>query len=56
MAFTFDATNKMIILSTGTVSIDLADLWSDWKDWLLLGHAGAAHPVTARSARPATLA
>lgn len=40
MAFTFDATNKLIILSTGTVSVDLADLWTAWKDWLRLGNAG----------------
>ena len=30
MAFTFDATAKLITLSTGTTSFDLADLWSDW--------------------------
>ena len=42
MAFTFDATNKLIILSTGTTRFDLADLWSDWKDWIYSGNAGAA--------------
>lgn len=52
MAFTFDATNKLIILSTGTVSIDLADLWSDWKDWLLLGHAGAARALDTVGGEP----
>ena len=52
MAFTFDATNKLIILSTGTVSIDLADLWSDWKDWLLLGNAGAARALDTVGGEP----
>jgi hypothetical protein len=42
MAFTFDGANKLVILSTGTTSIDLADLWSRWKDWLLAGNAGYA--------------
>lgn len=45
MAFTFDATNKLIILSTGTTSFDLADLWSDWKDWIYSGNAGAARAL-----------
>ena len=52
MAFTFDATNKLIILSTGTISIDLADLWSDWKDWLLLGNAGAARALDTVGGEP----
>ena len=45
MAFTFDATNKLIILSTGTTSFDLAGLWTAWKDWLILGNAGAARAL-----------
>lgn len=45
MAFTFDATNKLIILSTGTVSFSLADLWTAWKDWVYLGNAGAARAL-----------
>ena len=52
MAFTFDATNKLIVLSAGTVSIDLADLWSDWKDWLLLGNAGAARALDTVGGEP----
>lgn len=52
MAFTFDATNKLIVLSTGTVSIDLADLWSDWKDWLLLGNAGVARALDTVGGEP----
>ena len=42
MAITFDASAKLAILSAGTVVLDLIDLWSRWKDWLLLGNAGAA--------------
>jgi hypothetical protein len=42
MAFTFDGANKLVVCSTGTTSIDLADLWSRWKDWLLQGNAGYA--------------
>lgn len=40
MAYTFDGPNKLVILSTGTISVDLADLFSRWKDWLLAGNAG----------------
>jgi hypothetical protein len=42
MAFTFDGTNKLVVCSTGTTSINLGDLWSRWKDWLLEGNAGYA--------------
>ena len=37
---TFDGPNKLVILSA--TSLDLAALWSRWKDWLLLGNAGHA--------------
>lgn len=36
----FDGVNKLIILSTA--SLDLAVLWSSWKDWLLAGNTGFA--------------
>jgi hypothetical protein len=42
MAFSFDGPNKLVILSAGTVSIDLAEMYSRYKDWLLLGNAGHA--------------
>lgn len=42
MSYSFDGAAKVISLSSGTTSIDLADLWSRWKDWLLLGNAGFA--------------
>lgn len=37
---TFDGVNKLIVLSAAT--LDLATLWSGWKDWLLTGNAGYA--------------
>ena len=42
MAYTFDGANKLVVCSSGTTSIDLGDLWSRWKDWLLSGNAGYA--------------
>lgn len=36
MGYTFDGTNKRIILTTGTTSVDVADMYSRWKDWVLL--------------------
>lgn len=34
--YTFDGPNKLIILDTGTVSFTATDLYSRWKDWVLL--------------------
>lgn len=42
MGYAFDGANKIVSLSLGTTSVDLADLWSRWKDWLLAGSAGYA--------------
>lgn len=42
MPYTFDGSAKKITLSTGVVSLDLVDLHSRWKDWVLLGNAGYA--------------
>lgn len=39
MALSFDGPNKLIILSAGTVVLDIADCYSRWKDWLLAGNA-----------------
>ena len=38
MAYTFNGTTKRITLSS--VTLDLVDLHSRWKEWLLLGNAG----------------
>jgi hypothetical protein len=40
VAYTFNGVTKRITLSSGTVVLDLIDLHSRWKDWLLLGNAG----------------
>lgn len=42
MAYTFDGVNKRITLSAGTVTLDLIDLHSRWKDWVGLGNANFA--------------
>lgn len=35
---TFDGTNKLIIVDSGITSLDAAiDLYSDWKEWVLVG-------------------
>lgn len=39
MAITFDGPNKRAILSSGTTTLDVADLFSRWKDWVLAGNA-----------------
>ena len=36
MAYTFDGANREIQLSPGTRSLDVKDLYSRWKDWVLL--------------------
>lgn len=42
---TFDAANKLIILSSGTTSLDVKDLYSRWKDWVLLSDNSKHPPV-----------
>lgn len=37
MAITFDGPNKRIVLTAGTVSLAVRDLWSRWVDWLAVG-------------------
>jgi len=34
VAYTFDGPNKLIVLSSGTVSVSVRDMWSRWADWL----------------------
>lgn len=33
--FTFDGTNKLIIINSGITNISIRDLWSRWVDWAL---------------------
>jgi hypothetical protein len=37
MAYTFDGPNKLIILSSGTTSLNVRDLWSRWVEWVAIG-------------------
>ena len=39
MAYTFNGVTKRITLSSGTVTLDLIDLHSRWKDWVGAGNA-----------------
>ncbi len=41
MAYTFNGTTKRITLPSGMVTLDLLDIYSRWKDWVLLGNASA---------------
>lgn len=34
MAYTFDGPNKLIILSNGTTTVDVKDMYSRWKEWV----------------------
>lgn len=36
MAITIDGPNKLFILSSGTTNLDVKELYSTWKDWVLL--------------------
>jgi hypothetical protein len=36
MAYTFDGPNKLIILSNGTTAVDVKDMYSRWKEWVLI--------------------
>jgi hypothetical protein len=39
MGYTFNGTTKRIILTSGTTSVDLQDLYSRWVDWVIAGNA-----------------
>ena len=39
MAYTFDGATKRVTLPTGMVTLDLIDVFSRWKDWVLAGNA-----------------
>lgn len=36
MAFVFDGPNKRINLTSGTTTLDIRDIWSQWVNWLQL--------------------
>lgn len=39
MAYTFNGTTKRVTLPSGMVTLDLIDLHSRWKEWILAGNA-----------------
>jgi hypothetical protein len=39
VAYTFDGSTKRVTLPSGMVTLDLIDLHSRWKEWILAGHA-----------------
>lgn len=41
MGQTFDGPNKLIILTSGTTTVDVKVLYSAWKDWVLLSNNAA---------------
>ena len=36
MGYTFDGPNKLIILTSGTTTLNVLDLWSRWVDWFVI--------------------
>lgn len=47
--FTFDGPNKLIIVDTGTTSFSVSDLYSRWKDWMLLSDNAKFEPAFSNS-------
>jgi hypothetical protein len=45
MAIIFDGTTKIITLSTGTIVLSITDLYSRWKDWILLSDNSKYSPA-----------
>lgn len=37
MGYSFDGSKKIISLTSGTTTLDVKDLYSRWKDWVILG-------------------
>lgn len=53
MAFTFDGANKLIICMTGTTSFTAQEIYSRWKDWMLLtDNSKYAHAFTSVAGDP----
>lgn len=40
MPYSFNGVTRRIVVETGTSSLDVEDVYSRWKDWLLLNNAG----------------
>jgi hypothetical protein len=45
MGYSFDGSTKIITLTSGTTTLDVKDLYSRWKDWVLLSDNSKWDPV-----------
>jgi hypothetical protein len=43
MGYQFQGDCKCIVLTPGTTAVDVRDMYSRWKDWVLLGNGGYDH-------------
>ena len=48
MGMTFDGPNKRILLTLGTTSVSIRDVWSRWVDWYLTGDNSKYLPTFAQ--------
>ena len=48
MSMTFDGPNKRILLTLGTTSVSIRDVWSRWVDWYLTGDNSKYLPTFAQ--------
>lgn len=37
MSYTFDTDNLHIVLSSGTTTLNVVDMYSRWKEWVVIG-------------------
>jgi hypothetical protein len=49
MGYIFDGSNKIITLTAGTITLDVKDLYSRWKDWVGLSDNSKFDPAFANS-------
>jgi hypothetical protein len=49
MAVTFDGANKLIIATTGTTTLDVRDVYSRWKEWVVLSDNAKYAPAFSNS-------
>lgn len=40
MSITFDGSNKLVVLDSSTTEYTAVEIYSRWKDWVLLGNSG----------------
>jgi hypothetical protein len=52
MGYTFDGTTKVITLTAGTTTLDVRDLYSRWKDWVVSTGAGFLQALSVVGGEP----